>query len=252
MKKNMTKLALVAAFMTAGLAASAFGQAEALKPTQIEKEKIVQEGEKAVKTLTDDVKVTIENMKSAKKFEFGKIAPDFELVDSAGKKHVLSEYVAQGHVVVLEWFNPQCPYVVEHYNTEGKGTSNTVEKEFADQKVTWLRINSGSEQSKTSGKEYTEQIRKDWKIASPVLLDMDGKVGKAYGAKVTPEMFVIGRDGVVAYHGAFDSDPSPSKTGEVIYVRDAVRSVLAGETVAKGQTKAVGCGVKYAPEKKKD
>ncbi len=250
MNLRTSKIAVLIAAM--GIAGTAFGQAEAIKPVKKDVEKQVEKIEKKLDQTGKDITKSIEKMKSAKKFEFGQAAPEFELIDSAGKKHVLSEYVAAGNVVVLEWFNPQCPAVIKHYNTEGTGTTLNIQKELANEKVVWLRINSGSEESKSSGKEYTEKVRKDWKIASPVLLDMDGKIGRKYGARVTPEMFIINREGVVAYHGAIDSDPSTRKVGEELWVRDAVRAVIAGETVEKPQTKAVGCSIKYAPEKKAD
>ncbi|RMH14181.1 MAG: thioredoxin family protein [Planctomycetota bacterium] len=211
------------------------------KPQQAEKQ--IKE---KIQQVERDVDSIVKSMKEAKKARIDAPAPDFTLIDTEGKEHRLSDYIASGKVVVLEWFNPQCPYVREHYNAEGKGTSTTLEKEFAEHNVVWLRINSGSEKSRTSGKELNEQFRKEWKITGPVLLDPEGKVGMAYGAKVTPTMFVITTEGIIAYEGALDSDPSPSKTGEEIYVRSALKSVLAGETVEKKQTKAVGCSVKYA------
>jgi len=246
-----TSIRITAALLFAGLAGgNALAQADALT---VKKEAITRKvrdaGEQVTKAFDrtpEEIQKIVGSMKEAKKAEIDKPAPDFKLVDAMGKEHLLSDYVAAGNIVVLEWFNPQCPYVVEHYNTEGKGTSTAVEKEFKDQKVVWLRINSGSAESGTSGKDYTNEVAKEWKITSPILLDADGKVGKAYNAKVTPTMVVISTDGVVAYEGQMDSETSPSKTGEIIYPREAVKSLLAGETVTKKQTKAVGCGVKYA------
>lgn len=194
----------------------------------------------------EEIARIVASMKEMKKAAIDQPAPDFKLVDTMGKEHLLSDYVAAGNIVVLEWFNPQCPYVKEHYDSEGKGTSTAVEKEFKEQKVVWLRINSGSAESGTSGKEYNNKYAKDWKITSPILLDLDGKVGKAYNAKVTPTMVVISAGGTIAYEGLMDSEKSASKTGEVIYPREAVKSLLSEETVAKKQTKAVGCGIKYS------
>jgi peroxiredoxin len=193
-----------------------------------------------------DIDRIVGAMKDAKKAEIDRPAPDFRLVDTAGKEHVLSDYVAAGNVVVLEWFNPECPYVQEHYNTEGKGTSNTVEKEFKDKKVVWLRINSSDAKIPLGTKEVNDEAARNWKITGPILLDGEGKVGRAYGAKATPTLVVVSPEGVLSYQGAMDSDVSPSRTGEIIYPREAVKSVLAHETVATKTTRAVGCGIHYA------
>lgn len=246
------RVRVAAALLISGLAASAgLAQSEAVT---VKKEAVTtrlpaaQNQGQLSQRPPEVVEKIVGAMKEAEKAAIDKPAPNFKLVDTAGKEHLLSDYVAAGNVVVLEWFNPQCPYVVEHYNSEGKGTSTAVEKEFkeTEQKVVWLRVNSGSAESGVSGKDYNNQFAKEWKITSPILLDLDGKVGKAYNAKVTPTLVVITADGIVAYEGLMDSEKSSSKTGEVIYPREAVKSVLAGETVETKQTKAVGCGIKYA------
>lgn len=193
-----------------------------------------------------DVQAIVDAMKKAEKAAIDAPAPDFTLVDSAGKEHKLSDYVAEGKTVVLEWFNPQCPVVQRFYNTEGTGLSTEIEKGFADQKVVWLRINSGSEDSRANGKEVNDEARKDWHIAGPVLIDFEGTVGQAYGAKVTPTMCVISNEGILRYEGAIKPERTKAGEKEEIWVRDAVLSVLAGETVKSKQTKAYGCGVKYA------
>ncbi|GAB4383229.1 MAG: thioredoxin family protein [Phycisphaerales bacterium] len=197
-----------------------------------------------------DVQAIVTAMKKAEKASIDAPAPDFTLVDTAGKEHTLSDYVAAGKTVVLEWFNPQCPVVQRFYNTEGTGLSNQIEKSFADQGIVWLRINSGSEQSRTSGKEVNDRARADWHVNGPVLLDPDGTVGKAYGAKVTPEMYVISSDGVLRYHGYIKADRPNKGEEDQIAVADAIRAVLAGESVKVKETKAYGCSVKYARESK--
>lgn len=246
-----TSIRITAALMFAGLAAgSALAQTDTIT---IKKEAITQSvrdaGEKiaqAIDRTPEEIQKIVSSMKEAKKAEMDKPAPDFKLVDTKGKEYLLSDFVAAGNIVVLEWFNPQCPYVKEHYNSEGKGTSTAVEKEFKEQKVVWLRINSSDPNIREGTKEFNDQAAAEWKISGPILLDADGKVGKAYGAKVTPTLVVISSDGVVSYEGMMDSESSPSKTGEVIYPRDAVKSLLAQETVDKKYTKAVGCGIKFA------
>lgn len=193
-----------------------------------------------------DVKAIVESMQKAEKAAIDAPAPDFTLVDTAGKEHKLSDYVAQGKTVVLEWFNPHCPVVQRFYDDEGTGLSNKIEKSFENQDVVWLRVNSGSEDSRTNSKELNDQTRKNWGIAGPVLMDSEGKVGQAYGAKVTPEMFIISNEGVVRYHGYIKPE-RPSQDGkEHLTVSDAVKSVLSGETIETKETRAYGCGIKYA------
>jgi peroxiredoxin len=243
-----------AALILAGLTTStALAQADALTVRKEKASKTLRKAAENKGRLTEkapeSVRKTVESMKKATKAAIDKPAPDFTLIDINGKKHTLSEYTAAGNIVVLEWFNPDCPYVKEHYKPEAKGTSTVVEKEFQGKKVVWLRINSGSEDSGTSGKERNTEAAKNWGITGPILLDADGTVGRKYGAKVTPTLFIINENGVIAYTGAMDSKKSPRKTGETIYPRDALTSVLAHETVEKKTTKAVGCAVKYAARK---
>ncbi len=248
-------LQTAAVLLVAGLTTSvSLAQAEALSTTKKQVTKQVTNTGQAIKKVAErspeEVKKIVESMKQTKKAAIDKTAPDFLLVDHLGKEHRLSDYTAKGMTVVLEWFNPTCPYVVEHYNDEGKGTSTAVEKEFTEEKVVWLRINSGKAESVKDAREINAKYAQNWKIKSPILLDTAGTVGRSYGAKVTPTMFVINNEGVIAYTGAMDSEKSPSKTGEIIYPRDAVRAVLANETVTKKTTKAVGCSIKYAAKKK--
>jgi len=243
-----------AALILAGLTTStALAQSDALTVKKEQASKTLRKAGHNNGNLTkkapESVKKAVEAMKKATKAAIDMPAPDFTLVDINGKKHTLSEYTAAGQTVVLEWFNPDCPYVREHYKAEAKGTSTVVEKEFQGQKVVWLRINSGSAKSKTSGKKRNAKAAKDWGITSPILLDADGTVGRKYGAKVTPTVVIINDQGVVAYEGAMDSEKSPRKTGETIYPREALKSVLAHETVEHKTTHAVGCAVKYAARK---
>lgn len=193
-----------------------------------------------------NIEQIVESVKKAEKAGIDSAAPDFTLVDTTGKEHKLSDYVAAGKTVVLEWFNPQCPVVQRFYDDEGTGLANKIESTFANQEVVWLRINSGSDDSRTSGKEVNDEARKNWHIAGPVLLDADGKVGRAYGAKVTPEMYVISNEGVLRYHGYIKAEKPAADGQEKLVVSDAVKSVLAGETIETKETKAYGCGVKYA------
>ena len=173
----------------------------------------------------------------------GDNAPDFTLTDTAGAKHTLSEYTKQGKIVVLEWFNPGCPFVIKNHETFT--TMIDTYAEFKDKDVVWLAINSGAAGKQGYGKELNAKMKDEWKIEYPILLDETGATGKAFGAKTTPHMFIVGRDGTVAYRGAIDNAPSPNKQGDVNYVKDALNSLIAGETVAKADTKSYGCSVKY-------
>jgi len=178
--------------------------------------------------------------------EINQPAPDFTITDVNGEEHTLSAYTEAGKVVVLEWFNPDCPVVKARYeNFEGDvAPTIQLEKAHADS-VVWLRINSGAEGKQGAGVERNKKAMADVGIETPVLLDMSGKVGKMYGAKVTPEMYVIDAEGVLRYHGAIDSNQGKRDLGDEFYLKDALQAVLAGETVETQETKARGCGVKY-------
>lgn len=181
--------------------------------------------------------------KPVAKAVIGEEAPGFQLVDTEGKTHTLAEYTEAGKVVVLEWFNPGCPFVQGHY-TRGANTMNDLAERFADDGVVWLRVNSGGEGSPSTGVETNDKARDKWTMEGPVLLDYSGKVGKAYAAKTTPAMYVIDADGVLAYAGAIDG--KRLKKPDTNFVELAIKSVLAGETVETAQTKSYGCAVKYA------
>ncbi len=174
----------------------------------------------------------------------GKPAPDFTLKDLDGKDVKLADF--KGKIVVLEWFNPNCPFVK---NAHGKGSLvSTAEKHKSD--VVWLAINSGAPGKQGHDVEANKTAAAEWKLPHPVLRDEDGKVGKAYGATNTPHMIVIGKDGVVAYAGAIDNSPdgegqSPTGGTLVNYVDAAIADLQAGNAVKTPLTKAYGCGVKY-------
>ena len=182
---------------------------------------------------------------AAPKAEVGKPAPDFTLVDMDGKEHSLSSYTAQGKVVVLEWFNHECPFVKKHYNSD-KDTMNALIKAWEGQPVVWLRVNSADPASPVGKAENVREAISDWNIATPMLVDADGKVGKMYGAKRTPEMYVISADGVLVYHGAIDNDRTARGPGDLNYVEQAVTATIAGEPVTTPTTQAYGCSIKYA------
>lgn len=178
--------------------------------------------------------------------EVGQPAPDFTLTDLDGKVHKLSDH--KGKIVVLEWFNPGCPYVVAAHT---KGSLVDAGARGAKDGVVWLAINSGAPGKQGYGVETNRAAAKNWTMPYPILADPTGTVGKAYGATNTPHMFVVARDGTLAYKGAIDNSPdgergSPQGGTLVEYVSAAVADLAAGRPVRTAQTKAYGCGVKYA------
>jgi len=175
----------------------------------------------------------------------GSAAPDFSLTDAQGKTHSLSEY--KGKYVVLEWFNPECPFVKKHY-----GTSNmqNLQKQYTDKGVVWLTIDSnapGTEGSITP--EQAQKVSASWKThQTALLLDPEGKAGRAYGAKNTPNMVIISPEGKLDYEGAIDSKASPNPAdipSSTNYVKAALDESLAGKRITTPQTKPYGCSVKY-------
>jgi peroxiredoxin len=178
------------------------------------------------------------------KAELGKNAPNFTLADLDGKEHSLSDY--SGKVVVLEWTNYQCPFVVRHQK-ELKTMQKTREK-FDGQDVVWLAIDSTRPDHRgghTVGTIKSWAKHDDVKLPYPVLVDPDGKVGRMYGAKTTPHMFVIDQNGTLVYHGAIDDDAPGSRPNARNHVEAAVKSTLAGSTVEIAATQPYGCSVKY-------
>ena len=175
----------------------------------------------------------------------GDMAPMFTLKDTEGKEHSLKDVLAKESTkaVVVEWFNPECPFVVKHH--KNNTTMKDLSKKYASQGIVWMAINSGAPGLQGAGIERNKEAIEDFKIAYPVLMDMEGTVGRQYGAKRTPEMYVISKDGTIVYHGAIDSDRSARNLGETNYVDEALKAHLAGETVQTPRTQAYGCSVKY-------
>jgi peroxiredoxin len=175
----------------------------------------------------------------------GTAAPDFSLTDAKGKTHSLSQY--KGKYVVLEWFNPECPFVKKHY---GGGNMQKLQEEYTGKGVVWLTIDSnapGSEGNLTP--EQAEKVTAAWKThQTALLLDPEGKAGRAYGAKNTPNMVVINPEGKIAYEGAIDSKATPNPSdipSSTNYVKVALDESLAGKPVTTANTKPYGCSVKY-------
>ena len=174
----------------------------------------------------------------------GSAAPDFKLKDADGKTVSLADF--KGKTVVLEWFNPECPYVKASHT---KGSLVDYAKKLTKQGVVYLAVNSGAAGKQGAGAEKSRAGAKGFGMEHPVLIDESGETGKAYGATNTPHMFVI-KDGKVAYAGAIDNSPDGEKGNPeggtlVNYVDQALGELGAGKPVSKAQTKAYGCSVKY-------
>jgi peroxiredoxin len=175
----------------------------------------------------------------------GSAAPDFSVTDVKGKAQSLGNY--RGKYVVLEWFNPECPFVKKHY---GSGNMQKLQAEFTSKGVAWLTIDSnapGEEGNLTP--EQAQQKMSEWKTKqTALLLDPDGKVGQLYGAKNTPFMVVINPEGKIVYEGAIDSKATPNPSdiaSSTNYVKVALDETMAGKPVSTPQSRPYGCSVKY-------
>src|SRR2546426_4301196 len=175
----------------------------------------------------------------------GSSAPEFSLTDAKGKPHSLSAY--KGKYVVLEWFNPECPFVKKHY---GSGNMQKLQEEFTGKGVVWLTIDSsapGLEGNLTA--EQANQKMAEWNTKqSALLLDPDGKAGRTYGAKNTPHMFVINPEGKIIYEGAIDSKATANPAdiaSSTNYVKAALDETLSGKTITTPNSRPYGCSVKY-------
>ncbi len=172
--------------------------------------------------------------------QIGEKVPNFTLTDSAGRERSLSSYA--GKTVILEWINPECPYVVNCYRS-GAMTGAYKKVKALDAAVVWLAINS----TRTTKAEPNQYWIKQHKIEYPILLDLEGTVGRLYDARRTPHMFVIDKQGILRYHGAIDDNQFANKPADEVtnYVVNAVKQVVAGDTVSPDYAKPYGCTVKY-------
>jgi peroxiredoxin len=178
--------------------------------------------------------------------EVGKAAPAFTVTDTKGKKHSLKDYA--GKIVVLEWLNFECPFVKKHYDA---GNMQKLQAEATKDGVVWLSVVSSAKgkQGYYEPKEMEARREKAKAKQTAIVMDTDGKMGRAYGAKNTPHMFVIDAKGALAYRGAIDSiDTAESEDIPKAknHVAAAVADLKAGRKVAVADTKPYGCGVKYA------
>ncbi len=175
----------------------------------------------------------------------GQIAPDFTGVDATGKTRNLSEL--RGKTVVLEWTNHECPFVGKHYST---GNMQKLQKEATGKDVVWLSVISSApgRQGYVAPEKAGELTVSRKASPTAIILDAEGKIGHAYGARTTPHMFVINAKGTLVYKGAIDDKPSANHDDVPIarnYVREALNAVSTGKPADPDSTRAYGCSVKY-------
>jgi peroxiredoxin len=175
----------------------------------------------------------------------GQAAPDFSAVDTAGKAHKLSDF--KGKLVVLEWTNPGCPFVMKHY---GGGNMQGLQKEFTGKGVVWLSVNSTEQGSRDylAPTQLAGWMTEKRGAPTATLMDESGKIGQLYGAKTTPHMYIVSPQGQLIYAGSIDSVPSARaddiKTA-TNYVRQGLSEALGGKAISVASTRPYGCSVKY-------
>jgi hypothetical protein len=176
----------------------------------------------------------------------GQPAPNFKLADVNGKAVTLSQF--RGKTVVLEWNNPECPFVKKHY---GSGNMQKAQAVAAKDGVVWLSINSGApgKQGHMSGAEAKAMIGKAGARPTAYLLDHKGVVGKLYDAKTTPHMYIVNKAGTLVYAGGIDDKPTPRPAdinGARNHVLAALSEIKAGKAVSVTTSRPYGCAVKYS------
>lgn len=173
----------------------------------------------------------------------GATAPGFVLSDLSGKQVKLDDF--KGKIVVLEWFNPECPFVKYAHQ---EGPLRKLAQQVSGKDLVWLAINSSGKDRQGHGVEKNRKAAQQFGMRHPILIDESGKVGKLYGAKSTPHMFIIDGKGVLGYIGALDNAPLGAVEGDrpINYVSQAIKELRAGKPISTPKTQAYGCSVKYA------
>jgi peroxiredoxin len=184
--------------------------------------------------------------------ELGKLAPDFTLTDAEGKTHTLS--ALKGKTVVLEWFNPDCPFVKYAH---GEGELKTMATKVMSDTIVWLSVNSSALGKQGHGAERNVAAKSEYAMKNPILLDETGAVGKTYGAEKTPTLFVVDTQGTLIYRGGIDNAPigkvdparprlPESKEGALVnYVDAALEDMKKKRALRLPDTPPYGCSVKY-------
>ncbi|MDX2052548.1 MAG: redoxin family protein [Polyangiaceae bacterium] len=178
--------------------------------------------------------------------KLGVRAPDFTLSDLDGQSFTLSQHL--GKTVVLEWFNPECPFVTRSH---AQGSLSDTALLAVKEGVVWVAINSSGPGRQGHGTELNRVARAQLTLSHPILLDENGKVGRLYGARRTPQVFVVAPSGELVYRGAVDnSSDGEGKSAEggklVNYVKEALLAARSGRDPKLADTAPYGCGVKYA------
>jgi peroxiredoxin len=176
----------------------------------------------------------------------GEAAPDFTATDSNGKTQHLADY--RGKYVVLEWHNNGCPYTRKHYES---GNMENLQKEWTARGVVWFTVISSApgEQGYVTAEQENQYMQQMHAAPTAALLDPNGDLGHLYGAKTTPDMFIINPEGVLIYEGAIDNRATPDASdipGALNYVSQALTEAMAGRPVSVPVSQPYGCGVKYA------
>lgn len=172
-------------------------------------------------------------------------APDFTATDSHGQSHSLDQY--RGKYVVLEWHNQGCPFTRKHYES---GNMQNLQREWTEKGVVWFTVISSAPgtQGYVTAPQENDYLAKMHAVPTAALLDPDGKLGRLYAARTTPDMYVIDPQGKLIYSGAIDNRPTPDQAdiqGADNYVNDALTAAMSGKAVAMPYTRAYGCSVKY-------
>ena len=173
--------------------------------------------------------------------DIGDTAPDFKLMTVSGESISLSDY--RGKTVVLEWFNPGCPFVKYAH---GEGRMKVLASKWRAKDIVWLAVNSGGAGKQGAAPEDNTAAISDWSISYPIAMDPTGEVGQLYSAKTTPQMYIVNTEGLLVYQGALDNAPMGRKSGDYVsYVSDALTSLRNGTPIEVPETKPYGCSVKY-------
>jgi peroxiredoxin len=176
----------------------------------------------------------------------GQVAPNFSVSDTSGKTVSLADF--KGKHVVLEWVNPGCPFVVKHYSSQNM---QVTQKDATGKGVVWLAVNSTAPDARDykAPAALAQWMQQQKAGATHTLMDADGKVGRAYGARTTPHMYIVNPAGTLVYAGAIDSKAT-ANTADIAsatnHVKVALQETLAGKAVSVASTQPYGCSVKYS------
>ena len=177
--------------------------------------------------------------------QVGEPAPDFTGTDTRGTSHTLSDY--RGKTVILEWTNHDCPYVRKHYNS---GNMQQQQQDATGQGAVWLSVISSApgKQGHVTAAQADALTAQRNAAPSAVILDESGAIGRLYGAKTTPHMYIIDAEGKLVYMGGIDSIPSSNPEDiekAVQYVPEALARMAEGQAITASVTRPYGCSVKY-------